>query len=101
MTTVEQVGGISADEPSTLNKSLHRLDRFWDRPDSVSPLILRVASRRKESRALGDAALSERSESASVLTAADFSKIGRFQQSISCCERDNSRAQLVLIKRLD
>jgi DNA-binding MarR family transcriptional regulator len=27
--TVEQVGGISADEPSTLNKSLHRLDRFW------------------------------------------------------------------------
>jgi len=27
--TVEQVGGISASEFSTLNKSLHRLERFW------------------------------------------------------------------------
>src|SRR5689334_8583243 len=27
--TVEQVGGISIDEFSTLNKSLHRLERFW------------------------------------------------------------------------
>jgi len=27
--TVEQVGGISSDEFSTLNKSLHRLERFW------------------------------------------------------------------------
>src|SRR6186713_635908 len=27
--TVEQVGGISADEFTTLNKSLHRLERFW------------------------------------------------------------------------
>ena len=27
--TVEQVGGISTDEFSTLNKSLHRLERFW------------------------------------------------------------------------
>src|SRR5215204_1653190 len=27
--TVEQVGGISADEFSNLNKSLHRLERFW------------------------------------------------------------------------
>ena len=27
--TVEQVGGISADEFGTLNKSLHRLERFW------------------------------------------------------------------------
>ena len=27
--TVEQVGGISKDEFSTLNKSLHRLERFW------------------------------------------------------------------------
>jgi DNA-binding MarR family transcriptional regulator len=27
--TVEQVGGITADEFSTLNKSLHRLERFW------------------------------------------------------------------------
>jgi DNA-binding MarR family transcriptional regulator len=27
--TVEQVGGISVDEFSTLNKSLHRLERFW------------------------------------------------------------------------
>jgi DNA-binding MarR family transcriptional regulator len=27
--TVEQVGGISGDEFSTLNKSLHRLERFW------------------------------------------------------------------------
>ncbi|HZS64929.1 MAG TPA: MarR family winged helix-turn-helix transcriptional regulator [Xanthobacteraceae bacterium] len=27
--TVEQVGGISCDEFSTLNKSLHRLERFW------------------------------------------------------------------------
>src|SRR5918999_1684648 len=26
---VEQVGGISSDEFSTLNKSLHRLERFW------------------------------------------------------------------------
>ena len=26
---VEQVGGISADEFATLNKSLHRLERFW------------------------------------------------------------------------
>src|ERR1700732_3666184 len=27
--TVEQVGGINPDEFSTLNKSLHRLERFW------------------------------------------------------------------------
>jgi DNA-binding MarR family transcriptional regulator len=27
--TVEQVGGINPDEFATLNKSLHRLDRFW------------------------------------------------------------------------
>jgi DNA-binding MarR family transcriptional regulator len=27
--TVEQVGGITADEFGTLNKSLHRLERFW------------------------------------------------------------------------
>jgi len=27
--TVEQVGGITAEEFSTLNKSLHRLERFW------------------------------------------------------------------------
>ena len=27
--TVEQVGGIAAEEFSTLNKSLHRLERFW------------------------------------------------------------------------
>ena len=27
--TVEQVGGISSDEFSNLNKSLHRLERFW------------------------------------------------------------------------
>jgi DNA-binding MarR family transcriptional regulator len=27
--TVEQVGGISADEFATLNKSLQRLERFW------------------------------------------------------------------------
>src|SRR5215467_13446494 len=27
--TVEQVGGINSEEFSTLNKSLHRLERFW------------------------------------------------------------------------
>jgi len=27
--TVEQIGGISSDEFATLNKSLHRLERFW------------------------------------------------------------------------
>jgi DNA-binding MarR family transcriptional regulator len=27
--TVEQVGGITVDEFGTLNKSLHRLERFW------------------------------------------------------------------------
>jgi DNA-binding MarR family transcriptional regulator len=27
--TVEQVGGISTDEFASLNKSLHRLERFW------------------------------------------------------------------------
>ena len=27
--TVEQVGGINADEFATLNKALHRLERFW------------------------------------------------------------------------
>jgi len=29
MKTVEQVGGISGEEFATLNKSLHRLERFW------------------------------------------------------------------------
>lgn len=29
VTTVEQVGGISIDEFSALNKALHRLERFW------------------------------------------------------------------------
>jgi hypothetical protein len=27
--TVQQVGGINYDEFVTLNKSLHRLERFW------------------------------------------------------------------------
>ena len=27
--TVEQVGGINAEEFGTLNKALHRLERFW------------------------------------------------------------------------
>ena len=27
--TVEQVGGINQNEFTTLNKSLHRLERFW------------------------------------------------------------------------
>ena len=27
--TIEQVGGINSDEFATLNKSLHRLERFW------------------------------------------------------------------------
>ena len=27
--TVEQLGGINAEEFSTLNKALHRLERFW------------------------------------------------------------------------
>jgi DNA-binding MarR family transcriptional regulator len=31
--TVEQVGGINSDEFVTLNKSLHRLERFW--PDQI------------------------------------------------------------------
>src|ERR1700704_1981799 len=30
--TVEQVGGISNEEFATLNKSLHRLERFWTDP---------------------------------------------------------------------
>ena len=27
--TVEQVGGINSDEFASLNKALHRLERFW------------------------------------------------------------------------
>jgi hypothetical protein len=27
--TVEQVGGIKSEEFATLNKALHRLERFW------------------------------------------------------------------------
>ena len=34
--TVEQVGGISSDEFATLNKSLHRLERFWTDQNSLS-----------------------------------------------------------------
>ena len=33
--TVEQVGGISTDEFATLNKSLHRLERFWTDRSSI------------------------------------------------------------------
>src|SRR5262249_8803111 len=29
MQTVEQIGGINSDELANLNKSLHRLERFW------------------------------------------------------------------------
>lgn len=36
--TVEQVGGISGEEFSTLNKSLHRLERFWTDQNSLSAL---------------------------------------------------------------
>ena len=36
--TVEQVGGISNEEFATLNKSLHRLERFWTDQNSVSAL---------------------------------------------------------------
>ena len=34
--TVEQVGGINADEFSVLNKALHRLERFWTDQNSLS-----------------------------------------------------------------
>ncbi len=44
--TVEQVGGINADEFATLNKSLHRLERFWTDQNSLSPVILQVLVRR-------------------------------------------------------
>ncbi len=37
--TVEQVGGINADEFSVLNKALHRLERFWTDQNSLSPVI--------------------------------------------------------------
>ena len=37
--TVEQVGGITADEFSTLNKALHRLERFWTDQNSLSSVI--------------------------------------------------------------
>ena len=37
--TVEQVGGINSDEFATLNKSLHRLERFWTDQNSLSPII--------------------------------------------------------------
>src|SRR6201988_1403315 len=38
--TVEQVGGINADEFGVLNKALHRLERFW--PDQI---LYRVKAR--------------------------------------------------------
>jgi DNA-binding MarR family transcriptional regulator len=39
-TTAEQVGGISCDEFATLNKLLHRLERFWlDRSSTPLPSI--------------------------------------------------------------
>ena len=36
--TVEQVGGISNEEFAMLNKSLHRLERFWTDQNSIPPL---------------------------------------------------------------
>ena len=36
--TVEQVGGINADEFGVLNKALHRLERFWTDQNSLSAL---------------------------------------------------------------
>ena len=36
--TVEQVGGINADEFNVLNKALHRLERFWTDQNSLSAL---------------------------------------------------------------
>src|SRR6202165_5453634 len=41
--TVEQVGGINADEFSVLNKALHRLERFWADP-LLFPLLSRAAT---------------------------------------------------------
>ena len=35
--TVEQVGGINADELGVLNKTLHRLERFWTEEISTRP----------------------------------------------------------------
>ena len=39
--TVEQVGGINADEFGVLNKALHRLERFWTDQNSLSALSSR------------------------------------------------------------
>ena len=50
--TVEQVGGINADEFGALNKALHRLERFWTDQNSLSALIgssLKVRIRLKSS----------------------------------------------------
>ena len=44
--TVEQVGGINAEEFGTLNKALHRLERFWTDQNSLSAVIGRKFQRR-------------------------------------------------------
>ena len=53
--TVEQVGGINADEFGVLNKALHRLERFWTDQNSLSALVTIVArvSRRQSFRRTG------------------------------------------------
>ena len=36
--SIDQVGGIGAEDFRALNRSLQRLERFWTRPDPLSPL---------------------------------------------------------------
>ena len=47
--TVEQVGGINADEFGVLNKALHRLERFWTDQNSLQTLTRAGRARRAPS----------------------------------------------------
>src|ERR1700709_1852673 len=52
--TVEQVGGITADEFATLNKSLHRLQRVWTDQILFPLLSQHTARRRSPQSSAGD-----------------------------------------------
>jgi DNA-binding MarR family transcriptional regulator len=63
--TVEQVGGISNEEFATLNKSLHRLERFWTdqilyRQLETTPLLDLSGAPRRQSVAVGPCAVRTR-----------------------------------------
>ena len=84
--TVEQVGGINADEFGVLNKALHRLERFW-----TDQILYRLLTKRAAPARLHPAGESQNPGA----NAGVFLFAGRLTQQLRCQAALSVRADLM------